>query len=83
MRTGACFPASTEVEGWGYGGVVGPAIVDEDRSRRRKRGATDLTSEQKELFEDLGRRCWQQMEELRREWDELLDLEEKQTRVQE
>ncbi|OJJ02746.1 hypothetical protein ASPVEDRAFT_132993 [Aspergillus versicolor CBS 583.65] len=83
VRTGACFPASTEVEGWGYGGVVGPAIVDEDRSRRRKRGATDLTSEQKELFEDLGRRCWQQMEELRREWDELLDLEEKQTRVQE
>ncbi len=82
-RIGACFPASTEVEGWGYGGVVGPAIVDEDRSRRRKRGTTDLTSEQKEHFEDLGRRCWQQMEELRKEWDELLDLEEKQIRIQE
>ncbi|KAL4778157.1 hypothetical protein BJX76DRAFT_343974 [Aspergillus varians] len=81
-RTGACFPASTEVEGWGYGGVVGPAVVEEDRVRRRKRGATDLTSEEKERFEDLGRKCWQQMEELRKQWDELLNLEE-QAGVQE
>ncbi|KAL4921752.1 hypothetical protein BDW62DRAFT_116421 [Aspergillus aurantiobrunneus] len=76
-RTGACSPVSTEVEGWGYGGVVGPAVVADDQHRRRKRGATDLTSERKEQFEDLGRKCWQQMEELRERWDELLDLEEK------
>ncbi|KAB8070878.1 hypothetical protein BDV29DRAFT_180141 [Aspergillus leporis] len=68
--------ASTEVEGWGYGGVVGPAVVNEDRLRRRKRGAVDLTAEEKEDFEELGRKCWQKMEELRIEWDKLLDLAE-------
>src|SRR4029077_15556586 len=60
--------ASTEVEGWGYGGVVGRPVLVADRCRRRKRGATDLTAEEREEFEELGRRCWQQMEELRVEW---------------
>ncbi|KAB8200041.1 hypothetical protein BDV34DRAFT_23245 [Aspergillus parasiticus] len=69
-------PASTETDGWGYGGVVGPAIVDEDRLRRRKRGAVDLTAEDREEFEELGRKCWQKMEELRIEWDKILDLDE-------
>lgn len=70
--------ASTEVDGWGYGGVVGPAVVDEDRTRRRKRGATDLTAEEKERFEELGRTCWQRMEELRIQWDAILDEAEKE-----
>lgn len=65
--------ASTEVDGWGYGGVVGPAVVEEDRRRMRKRGATDLTREEREKFEELGRRCWQEMEELRIRWDRILD----------
>ncbi|KAL2824845.1 hypothetical protein BJY01DRAFT_230364 [Aspergillus pseudoustus] len=69
-------PASSEVEGWGHGGVVGPAVIEEDRLRRRKRGARDATAEEKELFEYLGRQCWRQMEELRQQWDELLDEEE-------
>lgn len=73
-------PASsvpTEVDGWGYGGVVGRAVIEDDRQRRRKRGATDLTREQKERFEELGRSCWQQMEELRIHWDGILDEAEK------
>ncbi|KAJ5640458.1 hypothetical protein N7528_000083 [Penicillium herquei] len=67
----------TETEGWGYGGVVGTAVVEADRQRRRKRGATDLTAEQKESFEELGRQCWKQMEELRIIWDGILDEVEK------
>ncbi|KAI9040951.1 3-keto-steroid reductase [Aspergillus affinis] len=74
---GAASSVPTEVDGWGYGGVVGRAVVEEDRQRRRKRGATDLTKEQKERFEELGRSCWRQMEELRIHWDGILDEAEK------
>ncbi|KAI9932993.1 hypothetical protein ASPWEDRAFT_99258 [Aspergillus wentii DTO 134E9] len=77
--SGGDHPASTEVDGWGYGGVVGSAVVEADRSRRRKRGAKDLSVEDKERFEDLGRQCWQKMEELRIQWDELLDKAEVQS----
>lgn len=61
--------ARTEVEGWGYGGVVG------ERGKGRKgrmRGARDLTSEAREDFEGLGRECWGAMEELRGVWEERL-----------
>ncbi|KAJ5730074.1 uncharacterized protein N7483_004582 [Penicillium malachiteum] len=67
----------TETDGWGYGGVVGTPIVEADRQRRRKRGAAELTVEQKESFEELGRQCWKQMEELRIIWDGILDEIEK------
>ncbi|KAJ5183669.1 hypothetical protein N7492_001285 [Penicillium capsulatum] len=67
----------TELEGWGYGGVVGTPVVQADRARRRKRGAVDLTREDKEHFEELGRQCWKQMEELRIQWDAILDQAEK------
>lgn len=66
-----------KVSGWGYGGVVGTPVVEADRHRRRKRGAMDLTSEDKEKFEELGRQCWKQMEELRIQWDAILDQAEK------
>ena len=66
-------PASTEVDGWGYGGVVGPAVVEGDKYRRRKRGAVDLSSDERVRFEELGRLCWQRMEELRILWDGILD----------
>ncbi|KKA21733.1 3-ketosteroid reductase [Rasamsonia emersonii CBS 393.64] len=75
-RLGRDRPASTEVDGWGYGGVVGGAILEEDARRRRKRGAKDLTAEDKARFEELGRRCWQEMEQLRIEWEKLLDKDE-------
>lgn len=47
--------------------------MDADRWRRRKRGARDLEAEEKTRFEELGRECWRQMEELRIRWDGLLD----------
>jgi 3-keto steroid reductase len=37
----------------------------------------DLTREDKENFEELGRQCWKQMEELRIKWDAILDEAEK------
>ncbi|GIK03212.1 3-keto-steroid reductase [Aspergillus viridinutans] len=77
-RLGQDRPVCTEVDGWGYGGVVGPAVLDGDRCRRRKRGAADLTAEEKLQYEDLGRKCWQRMEELRIQWDGLLDEAEAQ-----
>ncbi|CAG8876377.1 unnamed protein product [Penicillium nalgiovense] len=75
-RLGIESAVSTEVDGWGHGGVVGTPIVETDRLRRRKRGAEDLTKEKREQFEELGRQCWKQMEELRIQWDEILDQAE-------
>jgi 3-keto steroid reductase len=80
-RLGVESVGSTEIEGWGHGGVVGTPIVESDRNRRRKRGAVDLTREEKENFEELGRQCWKQMEELRIKWDAILDQAEKNKAV--
>lgn len=71
--SGNGFLASTEVDGWGYGGVVGSAVVEADRARRRKRDVRDLTKEEKERFEETGRAAWRQMEELRVKWERVLD----------
>ncbi|PYH88284.1 3-ketosteroid reductase [Aspergillus ellipticus CBS 707.79] len=75
-RLGRDGPASTEILGWGYGGVVGGAVVEADRVRRRKRGMKDLTAEERVEFEELGRESWKQMEELRVLWEGILDREE-------
>ena len=56
----------TEVEGWGVRGQV-EALEGKELSGRR-RGVHDLRVEEQENFEELGRECWQQMEELRNEW---------------
>lgn len=80
-RLGVASVSSTEVDGWGHGGVVGTPIVEADRNRRRKRGAVDLTREDKENFEELGRQCWRQMEELRIKWDAILDQAERDEAV--
>ncbi|KAJ5631355.1 uncharacterized protein N7484_011455 [Penicillium longicatenatum] len=76
-RCGAGNVICTETDGWGYGGVVGAPVVEADRQRLRKRGAVDLTAEQREKFEQLGRQCWKEMEELRIKWDAILDEAEK------
>ncbi|MCJ1320775.1 3-keto-steroid reductase [Xylographa vitiligo] len=60
----------TEVDGWGYGGKVGQGLEFGNRGRRR--GAKDLTVEDREAFEDLGREAWKEMEALREEWEERL-----------
>ena len=56
----------TEVEGWGVRGQV-EALEGKELSGRR-RGVHDLRVEEQENFEELGRECWQQMEEVRNEW---------------
>ncbi|KAK2734819.1 3-keto-steroid reductase [Onygenales sp. PD_40] len=66
----------TEVQGWGFGGVVGGAVFEGDKRRRRKEGATDLTVEERKGFEEVGWRCWREMEGLRRVWEGVLDREE-------
>ncbi|MCJ1391523.1 hypothetical protein MMC18_004387 [Xylographa bjoerkii] len=60
----------TEVDGWGYGGQVGKGREFGNRGRRR--GAKDLTVEDREAFEQLGREAWREMEALRVEWEERL-----------
>ncbi|KAI1909198.1 3-keto-steroid reductase [Ophidiomyces ophidiicola] len=79
-RSGREKVVCTEVEGWGFGGVVGAPQLDGDRTRMRKRGAVDLTAEEKIEFEELGRKCWKEMEELRVEWDAILDRAEEEER---
>ncbi|OCL07565.1 3-keto-steroid reductase [Glonium stellatum] len=58
----------TEVEGWGWGGVVGERI----RKKGRRRGVKDLTERDRKQFEELGRDCWKEMEQLREEWEARL-----------
>ncbi|KAB2579413.1 hypothetical protein BFW01_g6265 [Lasiodiplodia theobromae] len=57
--------ARTEVEGWGWGGIVGEAT----NRKGRRRGAVDLKEGDREEFEELGRTCWKEMEELREQWE--------------
>lgn len=61
----------TEVDGWGYGGRVGH--VHEFGMRGRRRDARDLTMEDREAFEELGREAWGEMEKLRVKWEERLE----------
>ncbi len=64
----------TEVQGWGIGGKVGDN-ADLPKNNRMKE-AEDLTADGKEHFAMLGRSCWQAMENLRVEWEELLKEED-------
>lgn len=59
----------TDVEGWGWGGVVGRG----GRTRKgRRRDARDLTPEAREDFEVLAQQCWREMEALRLAWEKRL-----------
>ncbi|KAK7544262.1 3-keto-steroid reductase [Phyllosticta citribraziliensis] len=55
----------TEVEGWGFGGIVGDCAG----KKGRKRGAVDLKEGERDKFEGLGSVCWREMEKLREEWE--------------
>jgi len=54
----------TEVAGWGWGGKLG-----EYKRKGRDPFAKDLTKESHERFVNTGRRCWEEMEKLRIEWE--------------
>lgn len=66
----------TELDGWGFGGVVvadgAHQLPRGDRERRRRKIARDLTADAKVGFVERGRACWDQMEQLREEWEMLL-----------
>lgn len=57
----------TEVAGWGWGGKA-----VENRRNGRDPFAKDVTKEDRRKFEDDGRTCWEDMEALRREWEDRL-----------
>ncbi|KAI9741225.1 MAG: 3-keto-steroid reductase [Cirrosporium novae-zelandiae] len=61
----------TEVDEWGWGGKIGEKITKVMQSGRRK-NAKILTAEDRERFEEVGRLCWENMEQLREEWEERL-----------
>ena len=63
----------TEVEGWGWDGEIGSAD-DDEKKKGRKRGAVSLTKEAREDFEILGGKCWEELEALRKEWEEILGV---------
>ena len=56
----------TEVEGWGLRGKIERLGAEQRRGRRR--GVVDLTEEERQGFMELGRQCWEQMDELREQW---------------
>lgn len=64
----------TEVQGWGVGGKVGDNISLP--SNRRPREVVDLNEKDREGFEVLGRECWQSMERLREQWENLLTADD-------
>ncbi|KXT01388.1 hypothetical protein AC578_6624 [Pseudocercospora eumusae] len=63
--------ARTEVDGWGYCGQVGK-VPKGSVTTGLYRGRKDLTKEDREEFEVIGRQVWSQMEELRIEWERRL-----------
>lgn len=71
----------TEVEGWGWEGRPEDAAADTavgvlHKLRGRKHGAVDVTAEDIVRFEELGAECWRQMEELRAEWEDIIEEDE-------
>lgn len=67
-RSGESLILKTEVEGWGYTGVVGEEIAP----LGRKKGAANATKETLETFEEQAMRAWREIEELRNSWEERL-----------
>jgi len=57
----------TEVAGWGWGGRLG-----EYKRKGRDPYARDLTKESQEEFVETGKKCWEEMEKLRLEWEDRL-----------
>ncbi|KAH7135973.1 3-keto-steroid reductase [Dendryphion nanum] len=59
----------TEVDGWGWGGILG----EKTRKKGRHPHAKDLSKEDKQTFEKTGKSCWAEMEKLRLEWEARLN----------
>ena len=61
----------TVVEGWGVGGRMGEGGMRGRRGTRREIDK-EVTKEDREEFEEVGRQCWRQMEALRVQWEQLM-----------
>jgi len=61
----------TVVEGWGLGGRMGEG---ESRGRKgtRREFEKEVTREDRQGFEEMGRECWKRMEALRVMWEERM-----------
>ncbi|KAI1431436.1 hypothetical protein GGR50DRAFT_679585 [Xylaria sp. CBS 124048] len=83
-RLGQSAPKKTEVEGWGWEGIIedNEALKRDNakgvlrKSIGRKWDAAPLTEEQKVGFESDGRRCWGELEKLRLAWAAALGRKE-------
>lgn len=64
--------ARTEVDGWGYCGRLGVVPKGSVVMGGGYRGRRELTQERREEFEEVGRRVWREMEEMRGEWERRL-----------
>ena len=62
----------TEIEGWGFGGDLGSPVPSGSIASKRSEYRGPATKESREEFEEAGRRCWREMEELRVEWEKRL-----------
>ncbi|OAA51736.1 3-ketosteroid reductase [Metarhizium rileyi] len=77
----------TEVEGWGWEGkpetadtiAADNAIGVLRKSVGRKVGIRDVTAEDIAEFEEVGAQCWQQLEELRAQWEDIIERENEKT----
>lgn len=73
----------TEVEGWGWEGKVEDAdALAKDtavgvlrKTVGRKSGVQDATVEGIATFEEVGAQCWQQLEKMRAQWEDIMDEE--------
>jgi 3-keto steroid reductase len=71
------FVARTEVEGWGFGGKVGEVPEGSVTGAvGRFRGWKEVDEEGRVEFEEMGRRVWREMEDLRGEWEGRLRWKE-------
>ncbi|KAI0602132.1 hypothetical protein F4775DRAFT_538482 [Biscogniauxia sp. FL1348] len=80
-RIGPAVPKRTEVDGWGWEGRVEDPRGEEGRedekgirakSRGRRWCAEPMSEEKRAQFEEDGRKCWVELERLRRGWEVAL-----------
>jgi 3-keto steroid reductase len=73
----------TEVDGWGWEGkpetandiAMDPSVGVLRKSVGRKIGVRDVTADDIAEFEEIGAQCWQQLEVLRAQWEDIIEHE--------
>ncbi|KAM3562833.1 hypothetical protein ARSEF4850_002598 [Beauveria asiatica] len=78
-RAGDSFVKPTEVEDWGWQGEVEDPEEDDttgslNKKCGRRYGAQTVTREQLLGMEELGGKCWREMERMRKQWEDIMKL---------